>query len=109
MTQLENVGATVVEARGAWHGEVSDPGRVFEGVVVSSALPEVHPGEPVRVAYRVAATRTGHPGEHGLYVMQVGGRELGLMRFTCHVTGLVGHEGNDDTAEATWQAVTLPD
>ena len=108
MTQLGNGGETVVEVRGAWHGEVGDPGRVFGGVVVSSALPDVQPGEAVRVAYRTAATRTGRPGEHGLYVMQVGQRELALMRFTCHVTGLVGHEGNDDRAEATWQAVTLP-
>lgn len=108
MTQLGNGGGPVVEVRGAWRGEVGDPGRVFEGGVVSSSLPDVPPGHPVTVVYRTAAARTAHPREHGSYVMQVGERELGLMRFTCHVTGLVGHEGNDDTAEATWQAVAFP-
>ncbi|GBF07079.1 hypothetical protein DAERI_120072 [Deinococcus aerius] len=108
MTKRANGGETVVEVRGAWHGEVGDPGRVFEGGVVSSDLPGVPPGSPVTVFYRTAAARVAHPREHGSYVMQVGGRELGLMRFTCHDTGLTGHEGNDDRAEATWQAVTLP-
>lgn len=98
----------MVEVRGVWHGEVSDPGRNFTGVVLTSELADVQPGNPVTVFYRTAAARTTHPREHGLYVMQVDGRELGLMRFSCHDTGLVGHEGNDDTAEATWQAVALP-
>ena len=103
-----NGSGLVVEARGAWQGEVNDPGRHFQGIVVTSGLPDVWPGNPVTVFYRAAAARASHPREHGQYIMEVGGREVRLMRFTCHDTGLTGHEGNDDRAEATWQAVTFP-
>lgn len=98
----------VVQVRGAWHGEVGDPGRNFAGVVLTSELPDVRPGARVAVLYRAPGSRQTQPHEHGLYVMQVGGRDLGLMRFTCQDTGMTGREGNDDTAEATWQALILP-
>ncbi|EYB67593.1 hypothetical protein DEIPH_ctg035orf0036 [Deinococcus phoenicis] len=98
----------MVEVRGAWYGEVGDPGRSFAGQVTASDLPEVRVGESVIVLYRVAPGRTPGAGQHGSYTLNAGGRTLPLMGFTCHDTGMTGQEGNDDTAEATWQALILP-
>jgi hypothetical protein len=100
---------TVIELRGAWRGGVQDPQRSFVGVVTASQVPDLPAGQRVTVAYQVAAGRTPNAGEHGGYHLTgADGRRWPLMRFTCHDTGMTGHEGNDDTAEATWQAVTLP-
>lgn len=105
-TRMDN--EPVIEVWGAWRGSVGDPDRHFAGRISTSHLPELQPGDPVRVTYHVPPRRTTSPSEHGSYTLAVGEQHLPLMRFTCHDTGLTGHEGNDDTAEATWQAVPLP-
>lgn len=108
MTQGDS---TLIEVRGAWRGEVGDPERTFHGVVVQAgtAVPDLVPGVGVTVAYRVGGGRVPGAGEHGTYVLSApGGHAWPLMRFTCHDMGLTGAQGNDDTAEATWQAVPLP-
>lgn len=97
-----------MEVRGAWHGHVSDPGRRFAGVVTASDLPDVRVGEPVVVTSHAVPSRTHGPHEHGTSTLDVGGRTLALMHFTGHDPGTTGQEGNNDTVEATWQAVTLP-
>lgn len=103
-------GGVVVELRGAWRGDVHDPGRAFEGVVTESSLPEVNPGERLEVQYRTAADRAPGAAQHGMYVMRLGGGRVvwPLMSFTCQATAGSGREGNDDTAEATWRALPLP-
>ncbi|MBI0446738.1 hypothetical protein [Deinococcus sp. DB0503] len=106
--QRENSGGPRIEVRGAWHGHVGDPERRFAGVVTASDLPDVRVGASVMVTYHAAPGRTPGAHEHGTYTLDVGGRTLPLMRFTCHDTGTTGEEGNSDTVEATWQAVTLP-
>lgn len=99
----------LIEVRGAWRGGVHDPQRSFVGVITGSGVPDLPAGQLVTVAYQGASGRTPGAGEHGGYRLTgAGGRRWPLMRFTCHDTGMTGHEGNDDTAEATWQAVTLP-
>lgn len=99
---------TVIEVRGAWRGAVGDPARQFAGRVSRSDLPGIMTGDSATVTFQVPQVRTTGAGEHGTYTLAVGDRHLPLMRFTCHDTGMTGHEGNDDTAEATWQAVPLP-
>ena len=99
---------TVIEVRGAWRGAVGDPARQFTGQVSRSALPGITAGDPATVTFRVPQIRTTGAGEHGTYTLAVGDQQLPLMRFTCHDTGMTGHEGNDDMAEATWQAIPLP-
>ncbi|GMA15957.1 hypothetical protein E5F05_07850 [Deinococcus metallilatus] len=104
----EHSGGTLIEVRGAWHGRVGDPERRFAGVVTASERPDVRAGDSVVVTYHAAASRTTDAHQHGSYTLDVGGRTLLLMGFTCHDTGMTGQEGNNDTTEATWQAVTLP-
>lgn len=99
----------VVEVRGAWQGEVGDPGRTFVGTVAASNLPDLNVGQPVTVAYGVDATRVPGAGEHGTYTLaDEHGGHWPLMGFTCSDTGTPGRQGNDDTAEALWRAVPLP-
>ncbi|BDP43057.1 hypothetical protein DAETH_30260 [Deinococcus aetherius] len=100
----------VIELRGAWRGDVHDPGRAFEGVVTESSLPEVGPGERLEVRYQTATSRAPGAAEHGVYVMNLreGRVTWPLMSFTCHDTAGPGAQGNDDTAEADWRAVPLP-
>lgn len=107
-TQREAASGTLIEVRGAWHGEVGNPERRFAGVVTASGRADVRPGVSAVVTYHAAHSRTPGANQHGTYTLDVGGHVLPLMGFTCHDTGMTGREGNDDTAEATWQAVILP-
>ncbi|MEF2276820.1 hypothetical protein V3W47_00825 [Deinococcus sp. YIM 134068] len=111
MTQVHlGLTSSMIELRGAWRGGVYDPERTFEGAVTASSLPEVGVGERLEVRYQTPAGRTPGAAEHGTYVMSLheGRVTWPLMSFTCHATAGAGREGNDDTAEATWQAVPLP-
>lgn len=107
-TQRGETWADLIEIRGAWRGPAGSRERRFTGVVTASARPEVRVGTEVRVSYDGPGRRTTGAEQHGTYTLEAGDRAWPLMRFTCHDTGLVGQEGNDDTAPATWQAVVLP-
>lgn len=108
-TQQTRDSETVIEVRGAWQGQPGDPDRRFMGIITTSELPQLTPGEAVQVTYQVARNRTTGAEEHGTYTLSGGGRTLPLMRFTCPNAGLTGQEGNNDRQQALWQAAVLPD
>lgn len=111
MTQdIRNLTDSMIELRGAWRGGVYDPERTFEGAVTASSLPEVGVGERLEVRYHTPTGRTPGAFEHGTYVMSLreGRVTWPLISFTCHATAGSGREGNNDTEEATWQAVPMP-
>lgn len=94
--------------RGAWHGAVSDPAREFRGEVSGSGIAGLEAGERVTVRYAVGAGRVPGAGEHGTYTLYAGAHEFKLMSFTCRAAATTGKHGHDDTAQADWQAVALP-
>lgn len=96
--------------RGAWHGAVTDPEREFRGEVSESRIEGLEAGQRVTVRYAAegAGGRVPGAGARGTYTLRAGSRDLKLMSFTCRAAATTGKHGHDDTEEANWQAVALP-
>ncbi|SEJ70649.1 hypothetical protein SAMN04488058_11527 [Deinococcus reticulitermitis] len=94
--------------RGAWHGAVTDPEREFRGEVSESGIGGLRSGQRVTVRYAVSTGRVPNAGEHGTYTLHADDQGFPLMSFTCRAATTTGKRGHDDTEEASWHAVALP-
>lgn len=104
---MTHLAEPIITVRGAWHGRVTDPARVFRGKIVHSDLTGLREGTNAEVSYGFRTATAQDAGEHGTYTLVAGPRRLSLMSFTCRTVGTMGQHGTDDTDEADWQAVPL--
>lgn len=105
MTREQRPQTPALTVHGAWHGEVSDPQRIFRGQIAESSVSGLTAGTKITVSYDAPLQRTSDLNTHGTYILHVGGQDMKLMSFT-NLTEKTG--GQDDTEQEYWQATPIP-
>ncbi|GHF44850.1 hypothetical protein GCM10017781_21500 [Deinococcus metalli] len=94
---------------GFWQGEPSQPRRRFQGEVLTSSHTRIRAGEVVSVTFCCPQQRVMPCSEHGAYILKVQRTSFPLISFLCADITSPGPACRQDTALATWFALTTPE